>query len=217
MKKPDPMKTSVDKINRERLRTACNELASLEPALRQTLDRFGYPPLWSRRSGFGTLVLIILEQQVSLASARAVFNRLEMFAGDITPNAILQFSAEQLRQAGLTRQKATYCHGLASRVVSGETSFPKIARAGDENARNMLCEINGVGAWSADVYLLFALRRPDIWPSGDLALIKSVAEICGFDKTPDSETCNRMAEHWRPWRSAAARLLWHAYVSRRGR
>lgn len=202
----------------ENLAPACDALARRDRELGAVLSRWGYPPLWNRRGGFAALVLMILEQQVSLDSARAVFRRLEAAAGGrVAPQNVLALGVDGLRGAGLTRQKAGYCHALAERVAGGELSFTKIARVGEDRARELLRGIRGVGEWTADVYLLFVLRRPDVWPPRDIALMRSIAEVYGLDPMPDDAACLARAERWRPWRSVAARILWHAYLSRRNR
>lgn len=205
------------RLNRERLRVACDELCRRDPAFAASLGTYGYPPLWSRAAGFATLVLIILEQQVSLESARAVYRRLESGCGRVTPESVSALGQAGLRASGLTRQKAAYCLDLAERVMRGETSFRRIARADDADAHAMLVDIRGIGSWTANVYLLFVLRRPDVWPPNDIALMKSISEVHALDTVPDNDTSQTMAEAWRPFRAAAARMLWHAYLCRRGR
>lgn len=205
------------RLDRRTLHRACDRLAAREPVFARALVAHGYPPLWPRPPGFATLVKIILEQQVSLASARSVYERLEALTGGVSSASILRLGPQALRDAGLTRQKARYCHELAVRVADGRTSFARIARAADDEARGMLLEITGIGEWSANVYLLFVARRPDIWPPGDVALMRSVAELFGLAGVPANAECVSLADCWRPWRSAAARILWHSYLSRRGR
>jgi DNA-3-methyladenine glycosylase II len=205
------------RLNRALLHDACDQLAQREPPFSRALREFGYPPLLRRTPGFATLVKIILEQQVSLSSAQAVFDRLARVAGEVSPASILSLPEEALRNAGLTRQKARYCRELAAGVDDGSISFTRIARAADGDARHMLLQMTGVGEWTADVYLLFVARRPDIWPPGDVALIRSLAEVFDLESLPTNQDGIRLAENFRPWRSAAARMLWHAYLSRRGR
>ena len=206
-----------DKLTNNKLKLACDELALADPFLAITLEANGYPPLWSRPTGFATLALIILEQQVSLESARAVYRRLESLCQVVNVENVLSVGVEGLRSVGLTRQKAAYCTGLAQRITSGETSFRRIALANDQNAHDMLCELKGIGSWTANVYLVFALGRPDVWPPGDIALMRSIAEIYGLESLPDDERCLELAELWRPWRSVAARILWHSYLIKHDR
>lgn len=205
------------RVDRRVLRAACRELASRDEHLGRALREFGEPPLWGRPPGFATLVQIILEQQISLESGRAAFERLETAAGAVTPEAVAALDLTRLRRAGLTRQKAAYCRGLAEAVRDGGLRLRRVARADDEGARAQLCAVKGIGPWTADVYLLFALRRPDIWPPGDLALLHALREVKGLRRHPTGERAARIARTWRPWRSVAARVLWHAYLSSRGR
>ncbi len=205
----------MPRLDEPALNAACDELAVRAAPFAAVLEEHGYPPLWARPGGFATLVSIIAAQQVSLESARSVLARLERIAGALAPEAVAVLTEDDLRGAGLTRQKARYCRELAHRVLDGRTSFRRIGRAREDAARAMLLEVPGVGPWSADVYLLFAAGKPDIWPRGDVALVKSVAEV--FGEALDEAACAARAEQWRPWRSVAARLLWHAYLSRRGR
>lgn len=202
------------RLTRRTLPVAIGELCSRDPDLAAIVDRYGPPPLWARRPGFATLVLTILEQQVSLASAKAVFVRLGEAVGPLTPKNVAARKDEELRGAGLTRQKAGYVLELARRAVDGRLNLPRVSRAGDEEARSMLVEMKGIGSWTANCYLLFALGRPDVWPPGDLALNKSMRDVKRLDAIPDDDTAGRIAEAWRPWRSVGARLLWHSYLSR---
>ncbi len=205
------------RVDRRILRAGCRELARRDAHLARALHEFGEPPLWARPAGFATLVQIILEQQISLESGRAAFERLETAAGAVTPEAVADLDLASLRRAGLTRQKAAYCRGLAESVRDGGLRLRRVARADDEDARAQLCAVKGIGPWTADVYLLFALRRPDIWPPGDLALLRALREVKGLRRDPTRERAERIARAWRPWRSVAARVLWHAYLSSRGR
>ena len=135
----------------------------------------------------------------------------------MTPDRVARLSEAAMRRAGLTRQKAAYCRGLARGVQDKSFRLERVSRAGDDEARALLCEVNGIGPWTADVYLLFALRRPVVWPPGDLALIRSMRELKGLRADPTRDRALATAEAWRPWRSVAARLLWHFYLSTRGR
>ena len=191
-------------------------LRDADPDLAAAVETFGPPPLWTRPAGFATLVHIILEQQVSLASARAAFSRLERALPEMTVDAFLELSGDRLRKIGFSRQKAGYCRGLARAIVDGSLDLEALGPQADRTARATLMEIRGIGAWTADIYLLMALRRPDVWPSGDLALAVAAREVKRLRKRPDPERLRRLGAAWRPWRAIAARLLWHAYLSRRG-
>ena len=204
-------------LTRASYQAAIAELAARDPALGRVVAEFGPPPRWKRKQGFATLVLLILEQQVSLASAEATFARLEQRAGAIEPGAILALGEERMKQAGLSRQKARYVHGLAA--ASGGIDFRKLGRAADEAVRAALIPIKGIGDWTVDIYLLTALQRPDVWPARDLALQEAARAVKGLDARPDEKAMQAIGEAWRPWRSVAARILWHHYLNtkRRGR
>ena len=189
------------------------QLARSDPHLAVVLSRHGTPPLWGREPGFPTLVQIILEQQVSLASGRAAFARLERVAGEVAPERVAAFSEARLRTAGLTRQKAAYISELARAVVRGEFSVAALASLDDERAHAELVKLKGIGPWSADIYLLMALRRRDVWPRHDLALAAAMREVKRLRSLPSPERQLEIAEAWRPWRAVAARVLWHHYLS----
>lgn len=192
---------------------AVRELAAIDPDLAGIAERHGPPPLWGREPGFETLVRIILEQQISLASAEAAFGRLVRAARVVEPAAIVAAGEDGLRAAGQTRQKSRYLVGLARDVSDGRLDLEAVAAADDEDARTMLTSVVGIGRWSADIYLLMALRRPDIWPTGDLALAGAMRRAKGMAALPTGPEQTAVAEAWRPWRAVAARLLWHAYLA----
>jgi DNA-3-methyladenine glycosylase II len=195
------------------LRVAVRELAALDPDLAGIAERHGPPPLWSRDPGFETLVRIILEQQVSLASAEAARQRLVAAAGAVEPGSIVAAGEDALRDAGLTRQKARYLVGLARDVLDGTLDLDAIAAADDDEARARLTSVLGIGRWTADIYLLMALGRPDVWPTGDLALAGAMRHAKRLEGLPTNATQDAIAEAWRPWRAVAARLLWQAYLA----
>jgi DNA-3-methyladenine glycosylase II len=195
------------------LRRASTELAAADPDLAGIVDRHGLPPLWAREPGFATLVAIILEQQVSLSSGAAALARLAGAAGDLEPASVAALGEERARAAGLTRQKARYVVGLSERIVAGRLDPPALETAADDDVRSRLIEVPGIGRWTADIYLLMALGRPDVWPDGDLALATAMRATKRLDLIPDGATQRRIAETWRPWRAVAARLMWHAYLA----
>ncbi len=174
--------------------------------------------MWGRRAGFATLIRIILEQQVSLASARAIYKRLQSETGRVTPASILDLSDRGFRNAGLTRQKTAFCRATAEAIVNGNLDLRSLRRRSDAEARAMLLRVKGVGPWTADIFLLMALKRPDVWPVGDLALDQAVAELKKLRSPATRERSQKIARQWSPWRSVAARMLWQAYLmQRRGR
>ncbi len=184
--------------------------------LARIVKRLGVPPLWGRRPGFPTLVRIILEQQVSLAAARSLYRRLLGRLGDMTAESMCAMGERGLREFGLTRQKARYCHGLAARIVEGSLDLSAVAALPDAAGRSILLSIPGLGPWSVDIYYLMALRRPDVWPEGDLALASALREVKRMRDLPSRENQRAIAARWSPWRSVAARLLWAHYLEARG-
>lgn len=201
------------RLDQPRLIEAVHSLAAIDSDLAGIADRHGPPPLWERRPGFETLVGIILEQQVSLASAESARQRLVRAAGAVDPEAIVRIGQEGLRAAGVTRQKARYLVGLAGDVLAGELDLEAAGVADDEEVRTRLVSVLGIGRWTADIYLLMALGRPDIWPTGDLALASAMRRAKGLTALPTGAQQLAIAEPWRPWRAVAARLLWHAYLA----
>ncbi len=203
-------------LDRERLHAAARRLAARDPGLRALLRRNGPPLLWARRPGFATLLRIVLEQQVSLASARATFRRLARAVDPLTPARLARVGPARLRRHGLTRQKAAYCHGIARAVVDGRLDLRALGTLDDDAVRNALVEVKGIGSWTASIYLLMALRRPDVWPPGDLALARAVQQTRGLRRPPAASRLAAIAETWRPYRAVAARMLWQDYLARRG-
>jgi DNA-3-methyladenine glycosylase II len=198
------------------LGAGARDLAAVDPDLAAVLDRLGEPPLWGRNPGFPTLVRIILEQQVSLTAARTLYLRLVRSLGGMTPQAVHVAEVGGLRDFGLTRQKASYCHGLAARVLDGRLDLAAVARGPDDEGRRVLLEVPGLGPWSIDIYYLMALRRPDVWPQGDLALAAALRDVKRLDGPPTRDEQQAMAAAWVPWRSVAARILWAHYLDVRG-
>lgn len=190
-------------------------LAGRDEDLARIARVYGTPPLWEREEGFATLVLTILEQQVSLASALAAFERLRMAASIVTPENFLRFDDAQLRAFGFSRQKTLYCRLLARAVVDGELHFSKLSSLTDDEARSELTRLKGIGAWTAEVYLLRALLRPDAWPAGDLALQLAAQQVKRLPARPTAAELDALAEQWRPLRAVAARLLWLQYLEGR--
>ncbi len=202
-------------VSREMLCKAVDELCSRDTDLRRVVQKFGPPPLWARRPNFATLVRIILEQQVSLASAESTFRRLQGAVQRVTPESVAQLSLAEIRRLGFTRQKAGYCLDLARLIEAGGLNLNHLSRADDGAARAALLEVRGIGPWTADIYLLMALRRPDVWPDGDVALAAAAHRVKRLRQRPNFDRLRKIAAKWRPWRSVAARILWHHYLSER--
>jgi DNA-3-methyladenine glycosylase II len=195
------------------LSTAAQELAARDRHLASIHERYGPPPMWARRPGFPTLLRIILEQQVSLISARAMFDRLNSNIEPFTAARFIESGEAYLRSLGVTRQKAHYCIQVAQAFTNGELN--QIGRMNDEDAHATLLRIKGVGPWTANIYLLMALRRPDIWPDGDIALASAVGKLRNLDPRPSFTELASIADNWRPYRSVAARMLWQYYLAQR--
>lgn len=188
-------------------------LSASDPDLARIHQQRGLPPMWAREPGFATLVHIILEQQVSLASARAAFEKLKLAIPDVTPQAFLGLSAVELKRIGFSQQKAGYCRGLALLIEQRALDLEQLAGLEDEAVRAALVQVKGIGVWTANIYLLMVLLRPDIWPAGDLALIHALQKVKRLPARPGPEELEQITRPWRPWRSVAARLLWHEYLS----
>jgi DNA-3-methyladenine glycosylase II len=195
------------------LAKATRYLAGQDADLAGIVSAFGPPPLWARDEGFGTLIQIILEQQVSLSSARAAFVRLLAAAEVLTPERFLSFNDAELKTIGFSRQKALYGRELARSIAEGQLDLVALRGMSDEAVRSELIKVKGIGRWTADIYLLMALRRADVWPRGDLALAVAAQKVKGLASRPVDEELEAMSIHWRPWRAVAARLLWHYYLS----
>ena len=188
-----------------------------EPVFAEILERAGPPRFRRRRNGFGTLLHIILEQQVSIDAAAAMHGRLVGLCNPLTPQAYLALDDATLRSCGFSRQKMGYARHLARMVDGGIFDFARLAAAEDEAALAELLSIRGIGRWSAEVYLLFALGRPNIWPAGDLGLQLAIGEHLRLGVRPDEAKTRRLGEAWRPWRSVATCLFWQSYLHARGR
>ncbi|MBE2234874.1 MAG: DNA-3-methyladenine glycosylase 2 family protein [Anaerolinea sp.] len=200
-------------LTEESLLRGVQALIDRDQDLAQISARLGPPPLWPREPGFATLIQIILEQQVSLASARAAFQRLLAVANPLTPVTFLHLDDDALKAAGFSRQKTRYGRLLAQAVLDGALDIDGLAELDDAAVHAQLTAIKGIGPWTANIYLLMALRRPDIWPSADLALMVAVQRVKGLAARPDVQEMEALGQVWRPWRAVAARLLWHHYLN----
>lgn len=193
------------------LRPALEALASVDADVAEAYARIGLPPVRSSPAGFAGLVRMIISQQVSVASARAILTRLDAGVGSIEPEAIKRHDVDSLRTMGLSRPKARYILDLADHFRSGQLSEDMLAACEDEELIERLVAVRGIGRWTAEIYLLFALQRPDVWPAGDLALWVSLQRLKSLDDRPTEKVMRKMGDIYRPYRSAMARFLWHAY------
>ena len=206
----------IIKLDEMNLREAASWLADRDEALSHVLQRYGPPPLWARTPGFSTLVHIILEQQVSLASANAAFQKLTSIIDPVHPEAFLSLPDETLRNIGFSRQKTLYCRNLALAVNSGDFDFERLDDLSDEAVSLEMKRLKGIGDWTADIYLSECLMRPDILPKGDIAMQEAFRVLNGLPKRPVHDDFVQATTHWRPWRSVGARMLWHFYLEVRG-
>lgn len=195
----------------ESLRPAMQALAEADPALGRAYAACGLPPPRRAEPGFAGLVNMVAAQQLSKHAANAIVERLRARLDPLTPQAFLQLDEAEARALGLSRPKYRYLSGLAERVAGGELDFDALARAEDDEVLARLTAIKGIGTWTAEIFLLFALQRPDVFPAQDLALQASAQRLHALEARPDAKRLRRIAEAWRPYRSAAARFLWHAY------
>jgi len=200
-------------LNKQALAAACEQLAQVDASLAQVHRTHGTPPLWDRPQGFATLLYIILEQQVSLASARACFDKLTNEIGAVEPQNLLRLDDAQLKTIGFSRQKTAYARHLAEAVLEKRIDLDDLPNLPDAEVKIELTKLKGVGDWTSDIYLLMAMLRPDIMPKGDLALHAAWQKLTNSPHRPRSDEFLVIAERWKPFRSAAARLLWHYYLS----
>ena len=207
----------IAKLDETVLVTAAQWLAGQDVGLALVLDKYGPPPLWARPADFSTLVHIILEQQVSLASANAAFHKLRAQVGVVLPDSFLRLDDTTLRGMGFSRQKMLYTRLLAQAVTGGDLDLAQLEHLPDEAVRAELKRIKGIGDWTADIYLSECLLRTDILPKGDIAMQEAFRVLNGLDKRPLHPDFEARTDHWRPWRSVGTRMLWHFYLCERGR
>jgi DNA-3-methyladenine glycosylase II len=205
----------LETLDEQSLVLACRKLAETDPDLAFIFETYGKPPLWQREQSFATLVHIILEQQVSLASALSAFNKLKEKLGEITPASVLSLSDEELKASYFSRQKTIYARELARAIIDEKLNLAELENLPDEEVKRELKKIKGIGDWTADIYLLMAMLRADVMPKGDLALHVAWKNLKNLELAPNSEEFQQIAEKWKPFRAAAARLLWHFYLSER--
>ena len=193
----------------------CDWCTNIEPKLKPVIEKFGYPPFWHREPNFATLILTILEQQVSLASAKSSFNKLVERIKTVSPEYLIKLSDQELRECYFSRQKAAYSKILANEIISGKLNLEDLNSQSAEEIRSRLIEIKGIGHWTIDMYLLMSLHFSDIFPPGDLATIKAVYEIELVSPTASKEEIITFMKQFSPWQSVATYILWHSYIERR--
>jgi DNA-3-methyladenine glycosylase II len=203
-------------FNENNFHQLCDKLFRKDKDLRRIGKEHGYPPMWVRPATFQTLILFILEQQVSLASAYAAFKKLREKIGYVTPAKILSLTDEELRACYFSRQKIVYARELAKAVQSKQLALKRFSNAHEDEVRIELKKIKGIGDWTVDVYLMHALQRSDLFPLGDIALVNSLKETKKLHVGVTREDMLAIAESWRPYRTIASMILWHAYIQKRG-
>lgn len=203
----------IESLTPETFTHALRVLAHLDSDFASILEKFGPPPMWERERGFPTLLRIILEQQVSLAAARAVYVRLCEAIQPLTPENFLTLDDMQLRGVGFSRQKMLYCRELAQAITHGQLNLVQLETMDETTIRTELKRIKGIGDWTVDIYLLMALQRPDVFPKGDLGIAIALQKLKGLTTRPTPTQIEAIAQNWRPWRAVATRILWHYYLS----
>jgi DNA-3-methyladenine glycosylase II len=206
----------MQQFNSDNFIIICDKLARKDKELRAIIRQHGHPPMWVRPATFQSLILFILEQQVSLASAYAAFKKLRQKIGVVTPARILKLSDAEMRACYFSRQKMIYARCLAEAVQSRQLNLKKLSLATNDEVRIELKKIKGIGDWTVDVYLMHALQRADLFPLGDIALVNSLKEVKQLHRDITKEEMLAIAESWRPYRTIASMILWHAYIQKRG-
>lgn len=202
-------------FNKNNFFRLCDKLARKDADLAGIIRQYGYPPMWTRPATFQSLILFILEQQVSLASAYAAFKKLRDKVGFVTPSKILLMSDAELRSCYFSRQKMVYARELALAVQKKKISLKKLSALPDEEVREQMIKLKGIGHWTIDVYLMHSLQRTDLFPLGDIALVNSLKETKRLPKDVSKERMLKIAEPWRPYRTIASMILWHSYIKKR--
>ena len=201
-------------LTQRSLAYACVELSKADPILGRSYELYGPPPLWAREPGFATLLQIILEQQVSLASAKACYDKLAKRVASVTPEKLLASTDAELKRDGFSRQKTAYARHLSEAILEKRIDLDDLCNLDDQGVKQKLIKLKGVGEWTSDIYLLMALCRPDVMPKGDIALHTAWHKLSGEPK-PHADGFLEIATRWQPYRSVAARMLWHFYLSER--
>ncbi|MGF7078749.1 DNA-3-methyladenine glycosylase family protein [Mucilaginibacter sp. UYCu711] len=203
----------INKFTHSNFHTICDKLALADEALGAIINTHDYPPLWSRPNTFETLVHIILEQQVSLASALSALNKLRERVQEITPGRVLLLTDEEFRACYCSRQKTAYIKYLAEAILSGQINLRHFEDLPGDEIRSQLVALKGIGNWTVDVYLMFVLQRADIFPIGDLAAVNALKRVKGLPSSTTREVLIDVATQWQPYRTVATILLWHYYLS----
>jgi DNA-3-methyladenine glycosylase II len=203
-------------FSKENFNSTCELLSEKDETLKAIIDEYGLPPMWTRPAIFQSLVLMILEQQVSLASAYSAYKKLKAKIGFVTPKKILALTDAELRDCYFSRQKIVYARALATAIITKKLNLKKLALLTDEEIRTELKQIKGIGDWTVDVYLMHALQRSDLFPLGDIALVNSLKHVKQLHTKTTKEELLAIAESWRPYRTVASMILWHAYIQRKG-
>lgn len=203
----------INKFKQANYHAICDELAKADADLAIIIKTYGYPPFWSRPNTFETLVHIILEQQVSLASALSALNKLKESIHEITPARILLLTDEEMKACYCSRQKSSYIKYLAEEILSGQINLLELEELQDNIVRTKLTALKGIGNWTADVYLMFVLQHPDVFPIGDLAAVNVLKRVKNLSADTTKEELIAIAATWQPYRTIASMLLWHYYLS----
>jgi DNA-3-methyladenine glycosylase II len=203
----------INRFTQYNYHTICDELAKADADLANIIKTYNYPPFWSRPNTFETLVHIILEQQVSLASALSALNKLRESIQEITPARILLLTDEEMKACYCSRQKTSYIRYLAEAILSGQINLPELEELPDDVVRAKLTALKGIGNWTADVYLMFVLQHSDVFPIGDLAAVNAIKRVKNLPADTTKEELMAIAAKWQPYRTIATMLLWHYYLS----
>ena len=211
MKKPSPNPEAVSAVPDKSLIPALEALSQYDPDFARAYSLCGVPPVRSQLGGFEGLVNMIISQQISIHAAKSIRDRLRNAVPDLSAERVLNLKDEDLKAIGLSRPKQAYIRSLAETVQGGGLDFSAFDDMEDEAIVKALTAVKGIGRWTAEIYLLFVLERPDVFPAADLALQASFARLKGLDERPNEKEIRGLVETWRPWRSAGARFLWHHY------
>jgi DNA-3-methyladenine glycosylase II len=204
----------IQTLTAETIALGIRELTNLDSDLANIIHTYGNPPNWTREKGFIGLVRIVLGQQVSVAAANSIYNRLLTLVTPLSPENLLAFDDIQLQSVGLSRQKIVYLRALASALASGQLNLDQLEEADEATLRTELLKVKGIGDWTVDIYLMMTLQRPDAFPKSDLGVIIAYQKLKNLPTRPTPVEIEKIAEKWRPWRAVATRILWHYYLNR---